>query len=125
MAIRRLDVVMAYIDVEWESDDVASRMALPHGDVRAVNCAFFAGDDASAEHYMSILLERTTDNEPGRKAVRYGVDFIARELAYPYLEPGVELLIMTGPTVLGRAKVIEVLKDARFVRENPRPAPRR
>lgn len=120
--------VLAHLNITWSSDEIASRMSSSDARVRRANCAFILGRDAEvepgwpfqSERYMSILLEGV-DSNAGASVRKFGADFVARDLAYPYLKPGAEMLIMEGPTVIGHATVVEVLKDREFVDRHPHP----
>jgi hypothetical protein len=71
------------------------------------------GDDAevqpgwpSGAQHLSILLQRVS--ELAGESGTYKVDFLARELAWPLIHPGAELLIMEGPRIVANARITHV-----------------
>jgi hypothetical protein len=66
------------------------------------------GWPAGAEHF-SILLEEVEALPGGAWLCK--VDFLARDLARPYVHPGQPLLIMEGPKVVANAVIRDVAED--------------
>lgn len=59
---------------------------------------------------LSILIQRTETLPGGAWVCR--IDFLARDLAAPLVRPGVVMLIMEGPKVVGTAMITAELGEA-------------
>lgn len=109
--IERIDEPMARAEVSWLTvEQGGRRTGRPTAPVYAATCVFPLGDDASvhpgwpaAGDALSILLEEAEDGP-----TVYKVDFLAKDLARPFLHPGAEFLVMEGPRVVGRGTVTDV-----------------
>jgi hypothetical protein len=66
------------------------------------------GWPAGAEHF-SILLEEVEVLSGGARLCK--VDFLARDLARPYVHPEQALLIMEGPRVVANAIIRNVVEN--------------
>jgi hypothetical protein len=92
------------------------RSGPPTARVYAATCIFVMGGDrevlpdwpAGAEHF-SILLEELEALPSGARLCK--VDFLARDLARPYVHPGQPLLIMEGPRVVANAVITDVAEE--------------
>lgn len=100
--------------VSWRSaEEGGRRSGPPTAAVYAATAVFVQGDDrelqpgwpASADQ-LSILLEEVNRCEDGSRL--YNVDFLVRDLAFPHLFSGAEILIMEGPSVVASARVSAV-----------------
>jgi hypothetical protein len=114
--INNIEYPMAIAVVTWLSaEDGGRRSGPPTAEVYAATCVFPLGGDAevlpgwpAAGDALSILLQPV---EPGaHRSGVYKVDFLARDLARPFLQPAADLLIMEGPKVVGRATITDVLR---------------
>lgn len=60
------------------------------------------GWPATAQH-ISILIEQVDERDDGTRTCK--IDFLVRDLALPYLTPGLRILVMEGPKVVAEADV--------------------
>jgi hypothetical protein len=105
---------VAFAEVSWLTAEEGGRKSgPPTAPVYAATCVFPLGHDAevqpgwpAAGDALSILLEAVNTAADGSGT--YKVDFLARDLARPYLHRGTEVLVMEGPTVVARAVIGEV-----------------
>jgi hypothetical protein len=111
--IRRIEEPMARAAMSWlTAEEGGRKIGPPTAPVYAATCVFPLGDDArlhpgwpAAGDALSILLEAIETSEDGLGV--YKVDFLARDLARPFLHPGAEVLVMEGPRVVARGRIIE------------------
>ena len=110
-----LDAPVARAVVTWRSAaEGGRRSGPPTAPVYAATCVFPLGDDAevrpgwptTAEPHLSVLLE--AESSLADKRGLYAVDFLAPELARPFLHVGAPMLVMEGPRVVGEATFVEV-----------------
>ena len=112
--INRIAEPMAYADVRWVPPEAGGRRSgPPTAKVYAATASFVMGDDAevhpgwpSGAQHLSILLQKANEMPGGPD--RYKVDFLARELAWPLIHPGAELLVMEGPKIVANAEITDV-----------------
>jgi hypothetical protein len=108
---------IAYAVVKWILSEMGGRRSgPPTAPVYAATVVFVMGDDAEVlpgwparAEKLSILLQEVESLCDGSR--RCKVDFLARDLARPFLHPGVELLIMEGPKVVATAEITEVTDE--------------
>lgn len=117
--MRAIDDPVAIADVTWLSPEEGGRKSgPPTAQVYAATCVFPLGDDATvvpgwpaAGDALSILLQQVDTDSTGVAVCK--VDFLARDLARPFLVSGAPLLIMEGPAVVARATIREVTDAGR------------
>jgi hypothetical protein len=105
---------IALAHVAWlTGEEGGRRTGPPTARVYVATCVFPLGNDAevcpgwpASGDALSILLEAVDTADDG--AGLYKVDFLARDLARPFLHQGADVLLMEGPTVVARAVIIEV-----------------
>jgi hypothetical protein len=113
-AIQTIEEPMAYAQVSWLSAEEGGRKSgPPTAPVYAATCVFPLGGDAdvhpgwpAAGDALSILLEAINTAVDGSGT--YKIDFLARDLARPFLHAGADVLVMEGPTVVARAIIREI-----------------
>lgn len=101
--------------VTWVTPEMGGRSSgPPSGPVYAATSVFVHGGDAEVQpgwpagaDQLSILLQGT-DTLPGG-AWLCKVDFLARDLAGPFIHPGAVLLVMEGPRVVATAVITAVV----------------
>lgn len=113
--IKHIDKPLAVAVVSWLSPDQGGRRSgPPTAQVYAATCIFPLGNDdevlpdwpKGAEQF-SILLEeiqRLPDNDGVCK-----IDFLAPDLAQPFVQPGADVLIMEGPKIVANAVIREII----------------
>jgi hypothetical protein len=115
--IEQISAPVAHAVVTWvPAADSGRRSGPPDARVYAATCVFVMGGDrevlpdwpAGAEH-LSILLEEVETLAGGARLCK--VDFLARDLARPYIHPGQPLLIMEGPRVVANAVIRDVAEE--------------
>ncbi len=101
--------------VTWVTPEMGGRSSgPPSGPVYAATSVFVHGGDAEVQpgwpvgaDQLSILLQ-ATDTLPGG-AWLCKIDFLARDLARPFIHPGAVLLVMEGPRVVATAVITAVV----------------
>lgn len=112
--IRAIDEPMAFAEVVWLTAEEGGRKSgPPTAPVYAATCVFPLGDDATVVpgwpatgDALSILLQQVGLEPDGTAICK--VDFLARDLARPFLHRGAQVLVMEGPAVVARATIREV-----------------
>ena len=112
--IDEIKVPLAYAVVTWVPSSAGGRTAGPPTvPVYAATVVFIHGNDAEIQpewplgaDQLSILVQKTTEYPGGAWLCK--IDFLARELAMPMMRPGVALLVMEGPKVVGTAIITAV-----------------
>jgi hypothetical protein len=105
---------LAHAVVTWVTPEMGGRRTgPPGGPVYAATSVFVQGGDAEVQpdwplgaDQLSILVQMT-ETLPGG-AWLSKIDFMVRDLAAPFVRPGVVLLIMEGPKVVATAVVTAV-----------------
>jgi hypothetical protein len=108
---------VASVSIRWVSADQGGRRSgPPTAPVYAATAVFALGDDASVRpgwpataDQISILVQRQGELSDGSDGAV--IDFLAPELAQPFMHRGAGLVIMEGPKVVAHATVTEVLKS--------------
>jgi hypothetical protein len=115
--IDQISAPVAHVAVTWVPPESGGRRSgPPTARVYAATCVFVMGGDrevlpgwpAGAQH-LSILLEEEDVLPGGARLCK--VDFLARDLARPYIYPGQPLLIMEGPRVVASAVIRDVTEE--------------
>ncbi|WP_157575003.1 hypothetical protein [Jiangella muralis] len=115
--IEKIETPAATARVTWRSPHEGGRKSgPPSAPVYAANCAFPIGGEteldpgwpATAEKF-SLLLQRIAESPAGEWECK--LDFLARNLVKQYLQPGAVMLVMEGPTVVGKAIISDVFLD--------------
>jgi len=115
--IKQITEPVAFAVVRWLSQEEGGRRSgPPTAPVYAATSVFALGNDhevypdwpRGADHF-SILLEEV-ESLPGGDHL-YKVDFLARDLAEPFVHPGARLLVMEGPKVVARAEIQKVVGE--------------
>jgi hypothetical protein len=115
--IEEISAPVAHAVVMWvPAADGGRRSGPPTARVYAATCIFVMGGDrevlpgwpTGAEH-LSILLEEVETLPGGARLCK--VDFLARDLARPYIHPGQPLLVMEGPKVVASAVIKDVAEE--------------
>ena len=90
----------------------------PSAAVYAANCTFALGGEretvpgwAATTEMFSVLIQRVGDGPNG--AWLCNLDFLAADLVAAYLAPGVHMIVMEGPKVVGDATICEVFDPER------------
>lgn len=112
--MRTIDDPMAVAEVVWLTPEEGGRKSgPPTASVYGATCVFPLGDNTdvvpgwpAACDALSILLQQIGLGSDGKAIFR--VDFLARDLARPFLHPGAPLLVIEGPTVVARGTIREV-----------------
>jgi hypothetical protein len=103
--------------VTWVTAEMGGRASGPPvGPVYAATSVVVHGADAevlpgwpATADQLSILLQEVESLPSGARICK--VDFLARDLAGPFVRPGAILLIMEGPKVVATAVISEVLGE--------------
>lgn len=111
---------IAYGVVFWVTPEMGGRSSgPPHGPVYGATSVFVHGKDAEVQpewpvgaDQLSILLQATDVLPGGARLCK--IDFLARDLARPFIHQGAVLLIMEGPKVVATA-VITAVSDSSVV----------
>ena len=101
--------------VTWVPAEMGGRKSgPPSAPVYAATSVFILGGDSEVQpgwpqgaDHLSILLKEVSMLPGGARLCK--VDFLARDLARPFLDPGAILLIMEGPKVVATAVINEVV----------------
>ena len=109
--MKKIENPVAEAAVSWRSTaDGGRRSGPPTASVYAATAVFVRGGDREVQpgwpataDQLSILLEETTRQADGTRICK--VDFLVPELAFPYLVPGGEILIMEGPRIVASARI--------------------
>ena len=113
--IAEISEPVAHAVVTWVPSEMGGRSSgPPGGPVYAATSVFVHGGDsevqpgwpAGADH-LSVLLQETGTLPGGARLCK--IDFLARDLAQPFVHPGAVLLIMEGPRVVATAVISDVL----------------
>lgn len=104
--------------VTWVTAEMGGRVSgPPAGPVYAATSVVVDGADAevlpgwpATADQLSILLQEI-ESLPGGARICM-VDFLARDLARPFVRPGATFLIMEGPKVVATAVISDVIGEA-------------
>jgi hypothetical protein len=111
----RIEQPVAHAVVSWRSADQGGRCSgPPTARVYAATAVFPLGGESetqpgwpmTADPMLSVLLEEVP--QPAGAARVYKIDFLVRDLAWPFLHPGAEMLITERPTVVASAVIRDV-----------------
>lgn len=99
---------LAYALVSWVPAEGGRRSGPPIAPVYVATCVFPLGGEAEVHpgwpgtaEQLSILVQQVEIEPDGRHLCK--LDFLARDLARPFLMPDAELLILEGPKVVATA----------------------
>lgn len=106
---------IAHAVVAWVPSDMGGRSSgPPTAPVYAATAVFVHGGDEQIQpgwpagaNQISVLLQETGKLPGGARLCK--LDFLARDLAQPFLRPGGTLLIMEGPKVVATAVITDVV----------------
>lgn len=109
---------IAYAVVRWvPAEDGGRRSGPPTAPVYAATCVFPLGGEAEVQpgwpgsaEQLSILVQQVAIETADQRLCK--IDFLARDLARPFLKSGAELLILEGPKVVATASIRDVLADS-------------
>lgn len=112
--IEKIENPIAYAIAAWVSPDMGGRRSgPPSGPVYAATSVFVQNEDSQVHpewplgvDQMSILIEQSGVLPGG--AWQCKIDFLARDLAEPFIHPGAAMLIMEGPKVVATAVITSV-----------------
>jgi hypothetical protein len=106
---------VAHAVVSWFSADAGGRRSgPPTAPVYAATAVFPLCREAetqpgwpmTADTMLSVLLEEVPGPAGGARV--YKVDFLVRDLAWPFLHPGAEMLVTEGSRVVASAVIRDV-----------------
>lgn len=102
---------LAYALVAWLPAEAGGRRSgASTAVVYAATCVFPLGGESKVQpgwpgsaEQLSILLQEVEVEPDGHRLCK--VDFLARDLARPFLHPGADVLILEGPKVVATAVI--------------------
>lgn len=117
--IEKIENPIARALVSWVPPDIGGRRSGPPSAAVYAATSIFVQDGDPEVHpnwplnadQMSILIEQSGVLPGGAWMCK--VDFLARDLAEPFVRPGAVLLIMEGPKVVANAVITSVEPEAK------------